>query len=473
MIKGASSENKVFDYFEELSAIPRGSGNTDAVSAYCMSFAEAHGLEARRDEFNNVVIKKPASAGYEGHAPVILQGHLDMVCEKVAESTHDFLSDPLRLISDGEMLTADQTTLGADDGIAVAMVLAVLDDDSLPHPPIEAVFTTDEETGMYGAEGLDTSKLDGHTLINIDSGEEGVLTVGCAGGAKAETIIPLRREASDGRCFKISVSGLAGGHSGIDIDKGRLNADRVLAELIASLDMPYRIVSIGGGFKDNVIPCAAEAVICADADEAQLSRIAAAFADSARTDGDRGLSISCESVPSADTAFDIASTEKIVSFILETHTGIIKMSDSIEGMVQTSQNLGVLECVGDSLRAVVSVRSSVSDEKEAALAVIRERAEAYGAKYEVHGHYPAWEVREESRLRGVMCDVYERLFDKRPVVATVHAGLECGLFGGKIDGFDAVSIGPDMWDIHTVNERLSIASAERTYKYLCAVLAEL
>ncbi len=473
MIKGASDKNKVFAYFEELSAIPRGSGNTDAVSAYCMAFAEAHGFEASRDSFNNVVIKKPASAGYEGHDTVILQGHLDMVCEKTADSTHDFLRDGIKLVSDGEMLRADGTTLGADDGIAVAMTLAVLDDDSLPHPPIEAVFTTDEETGMYGAEGLDTTKLDGHILINIDSGEEGVLTVGCAGGAKTTTVLTLHRAPDDGHLVRIRVDGLLGGHSGIDIDKGRLNADATLADFLASLDMPFRIVSISGGFKDNVIPCAAECVISCGADAEEICRPASAYADKIRPDTDPNLAVSCEDAGKDAESFDTDSTAAILKFIRETPSGIIKMSETIDGMVQTSQNLGILETSGNTVKAVVSVRSSVAAEKEEAVEKLRRHAEEYGAEFSVHGHYPAWEVVDDSRLRETMVRVYERLNGRSPVITTVHAGLECGLFGGKIRNFDAVSIGPDMWDIHTVSEHLSLASTERTYDYLCTVLAEL
>lgn len=473
MIKGASDKSKVFEYFEELSAIPRGSGNTDAISAYCVAFAEERGLEVSRDSLNNVVIKKPASAGYEGHDTVILQGHLDMVCEKTADSTHDFLRDGIKLISDGEMLRADGTTLGADDGIAVAMVLSVLDDDTLPHPQIEAVFTTDEETGMFGAEGLDTSRLDGHILINIDSGEEGVLTVGCAGGAKTATELKLRRAPDSGRLVRVSVRGLLGGHSGIDIDKGRLNADMVLADFLSSLDVPFRIVSICGGFKDNVIPCAAECVISCSVSAAELACAAAAFADSVRPDTDSGLAVSCEDAGAAEDSFDRDSTDTILKFLRETHSGIIKMSETIEGMVQTSQNLGILETAGDTVRAVVSVRSSVASEKEEAVSALRRHADEYGAAFSVNGHYPAWEVVDDSRLRETMVRVYERLNGKAPVITTVHAGLECGLFGGKIPDFDAVSIGPDMWDIHTVAEHLSIASTERTYEYLCAVLAEL
>lgn len=464
------SPTRVFHFFEDICAIPHGSGNTGEISEYCAAFAREHGLEYTKDSLNNIIIKKNASAGYEEHPPVILQGHLDMVCEKTPDCDIDFTRDGLHLVVEGDMLSAEGTTLGADDGIAVAMILAVLEDDTLPHPPIEALFTVDEETGMYGAQAVDVGLLSGTTLINLDSGEEGVLTAGCAGGAKVKINIPVTREKNTERCQKIVISGLLGGHSGIDINKGRQNADKLMGELLTSLDCEFGLVSVNGGFKDNVIPNACECVIACEKD---LSGVAERFAAAKRVESDAGLKIEVLSVDTAESRLDASSGAAAVAFLSEVPCGVVKMSPQMQGLVQSSLNLGVVRCEENALCTVLSVRSSVAAEKQALLDSLEAIARRFGAEYSVHGHYPAWEYRESSRLRAVMTEVYTEMFGKAPVVETVHAGLECGLFGERIDGFDAVSVGPDMWDIHTVNERLSISSAARTYSYLCETLKKL
>lgn len=460
---------RVFHFFEDLCAIPHGSGNTDAISDYCVNFAAAHGLSCEKDASNNVLIRKPASPGYESHPTVILQGHLDMVCEKAPDCPIDFTKDGLSLQVDGDLLSADGTTLGADDGIAVAMILAVLEDGSLPHPPLEALFTTDEETGMYGAESFDVSRLQGHTLINLDSGEEGVLTVGCAGGAKVDVTLPVAFTENALPCWRVAISGLLGGHSGIDINKGRINADALLGRFLGKLPGNWRLVSIEGGFKDNVIPNAAACVIATETD---ISAAAETFMAAQKTESDPGLTV-CVTPFGSPRAMDKASTARVVDFINAVPVGVAAMSEAIEGLVQSSQNLGVLKTDTNAVVAVLSVRSSVAAEKAALLATLSATAEKAGATVSVHGHYPAWEYRRESRLRDAMTAVYRRLYDRDPAVEMVHAGLECGLFGSKIPQFDAVSMGPNMWDIHTVGERLSISSTARTYRYLLQVLENL
>lgn len=465
-----TAPERVFHYFEAISAIPRGSGNTKAVSDYCVNFAKQHGLEYVQDALNNVIIKKKASKGFENHETVILQGHLDMVCEKEADVDFDFLKDGLNLRLDGDLLSAEGTTLGADDGIAVAMILAVLEDDTLVHPPLEAVFTIDEETGMDGAEGLDVSLLKGSTLINLDSGEEGVLTVGCAGGAKVDLFLPLTREKNSLACKKITVSGLLGGHSGIDINKGRLNADKLLVSLLSSLEHEFKLVSICGGFKDNVIPNACECVIAAEFDP---TAAAEAFLKKNLPETDSGLKITVEPAEGAEECFDLSSTKRLLEFLGALPCGVASMSAEMEGLVQSSSNVGVLKTEENGVSCVMSVRSSVAAEKQQLLDKIEGEANRFGAQIKTHGHYPAWEYRKASRLRETMVSVFKKLYGKEPTVETVHAGLECGLFSEKFKNFDAVSAGPDMWDIHTVNERLSVSSTERTYKYLCNCLKEL
>lgn len=463
------SPDSVFRYFEAICSIPHGSGNTAAISDFCVEFAEKHGLEYIKDALNNVIIKKPATVGFEGHPPIILQGHLDMVCEKKPDSDIDFFKDGLRLRINGDLLSAEGTTLGADDGIAVAMILAVLEDSGMAHPPIEAVFTVDEEIGMDGAEFLDTSLLSGRTLINIDSGEEGIITAGCAGGAKTEFLLPVKYESNKQPCFKIIISGLLGGHSGVDINKGRQNAVKLLAELLSSINCDFRLADINGGFKDNVIPNACECIIACEYD---ITEAVNEFIKNKISLSEPGLAVTAEPAD-FPVCFDYESHCRIIDFISAVPNGIIAMSRDIDGFVQSSANIGILKTESEKIKAVVSVRSSIAAEKEEIINNLRGIASEYNAEFSVHGHYPAWEYRRSSRLRDTMTAVYRNLFGTLPKKEAVHAGLECGLFSKKIPDLDAVSIGPNMWDIHTVNERLSIMSVERTYKYLCAVLNEL
>lgn len=458
---------RVFHYFEEICGIPHGSGDTARISDYCVAFAKAHNLTYHQDTLGNVIIKKPATVGYESHPAVILQGHIDMVCEKAPDCPIDFATDGLDVDTDGELVFAHGTTLGGDNGIAVAMAFAILESTDLPHPPLEVLLTVDEETGMYGAEGFESALLEGKTLINIDSEEEGVLTVSCAGGARAEMTLPLTYARADAAAYCITVDGLQGGHSGIEIDKGRLNANIVMAQFLHSLDC--RLVSIDGGQKDNAIPVSCQAMITTDDD---VFAAAEAFVAAHRIDTDPDLRISVEPAL-ADTAMTADSTEQALTLLTTVPNGIQAMSADIEGLVQTSLNLGILTTEDDTLRASFAVRSSVGAEKAALLAKLESQITALGGSFASYGDYPAWEYRKQSRLRDVMCAVWERKYGEKPTVAAIHAGLECGLFCKKIADLDAVSIGPDMWDVHTCRERLSVASTARVYAYLCNVLKEL
>ena len=468
-VLGELAPQRVFRYFEELCGIPHGSGNTKAISEYCMAFARRHGLDAEQDAYNNVLIRKPGSAGYENHPPVILQGHLDMVCEKEPECTIDFARDGLELFVEGDWIGARGTTLGGDDGIAVAMGLAILEDDTLAHPPLEVLFTTDEETGMDGAVGLDASRLKGRTLINADSEEEGVLTVGCAGGARAELRIPVTREPVSAPCYTVTVDGLIGGHSGAEIHKGRLNSNIVMGRFLQSLPEGFRLVKLAGGLKDNAIP---RQTVCVLAGE-DPTAAAAAFTAANRIPADPELTVTVAPAPAAATAVTAEDSRRVAAFLTTVKNGVQAMSRHIDGLVETSLNLGVLELEETALRATFSVRSSVGASKTALLADLEQTAAAFGGTYSSHGHYPAWEYREVSPLRDVMVAVYEELTGQKPVVKAIHAGLECGLFSEKLPGLDAVSFGPRMRDIHTTRERLCISSTGRTYAYLCRVLERL
>lgn len=459
--------DRVFHYFEEICGIPHGSGDTARISDYCVAFARTHGLWHRQDALGNVIIKKPATPGYATHPPVILQGHLDMVCEKAPDCGLDFAKDGLAVDTDGTWVFAHGTTLGGDDGIAVAMALAVLESDTLCHPPLEVLFTIDEETGMDGAVGLDASDLEGRLLINVDSEEEGVLTVSCAGGAKAEISLPLTDEPNGNPAYRVEISGLVGGHSGVEIDKGRLNANVVMGRFLS--EFPCRIVTVAGGQKDNAIPVACRAVIaCADDPTAAAN----AFARAQRIPEDPGLTLTVTPV-TAHRALTEESTGRVVEFLTTVPNGIQAMSEAIPGLVQTSLNLGILTINENNLCACFAVRSSKNEEKTTLLNALEAVARRYGGSCAVHGHYPAWEYCPDSRLREVMCRIWERQTGHAPTVVAIHAGLECGLLCEKLPGLDAVSVGPDMQDIHTCRERLSVASTARTYAYLCDVLKEL
>ena len=456
----------VFRFFEELSRIPRESGHTDAVSAWVEDFARARGLRCRRDELGNVVIWKDASPGYEGHPAVILQGHTDMVCVQSPGTDHDFEKDPLTLVLDGDWLRAENTTLGGDDGAAVAMMLALLDDDAIPHPPIEAVFTADEEIGLLGAAGLDCSDLQGRTLINLDSEDEGVLTVGCAGGARCDLALSLPLRPASGKLCTLELTGLPGGHSGAEIHKNIPNANRVLAQCLQALP-DARLVSLYGGEQDNAIPDRARAVFVLPEDQTENAPEKFHELKSGAV-----CSFTWASHAPAD-ALSPEDTRKAVGLILSAPNEVQAMEPDLPGQVRTSLNLGILRLEEGRLRLTWSVRSSAGAEKEKLIGALKALADGCGGTFSRRGDYPAWEYRPASRLRDVMVRVYRERTGKEPVVETIHAGLECGLLAQKLPGLDAVSIGPDMRDIHSPRERLSIPSVRRTWEYLLAVLAKL
>lgn len=457
-------------YFEELCAIPHGSGDTKRISDYCVRFAEAHGLQYVQDKHNNIVIRKPGTKGYEDHPTVILQGHLDMVCEKDADCDIDFSEDGLRLRCDGKYICAEGTTLGGDDGIAVAYALAILAADDLKHPPIEAVFTVDEEIGMLGADAMDMSVLKGRVLLNCDSEDEGILTVSCAGGATSRLTLPIRREACKGKVWRLGVRNLTGGHSGVEINRGRANASKTLAAVLEAL--PVRLISIDGGGKDNAIPRSCEALVAAD--DPQSAFFARAEQEKALLPaGEAAAEFYCEPAVCDLVPMDAESSRAVIALLNDIPNGVQKMSEDIPGLVQTSLNLGILKTFADEVTMTFSVRSSVNAEKTALIGKLRSTGEKYGASYSESGAYPAWEYQKQSRLRDVMVSVFRDLYGREPVVEAIHAGLECGIFSDRLPGLDAVSFGPQMHDIHTSRERLDLASAERTWKYLIAVLEKL
>lgn len=469
--------SRVFYYFEELTKIPHGSHNTKQISDYLVSFAKEHNLKYRQDEANNVIIWKAASAGYENAPTVILQGHCDMVCEKTPGSVHDFTKDPLELLIDGDYVTAKDTTLGGDDGIAVAYSLAILEDNTLKHPALEVVITADEEVGLLGAAALDMSDLKGTYLINMDSEEEGSLCVGCAGGLRAKTELEVKYISVQGIKLNITVDGLAGGHSGAEIDKNRANANKVMGRFLHTLseESSYLIAGLEGGTKDNVITKHSYAQIVVEPEEeAKVKEIAERVEKELRSEysgSDEGISIHCENAGSGEfQVLHPVSGEKAVFLLNFMPWGIQKMSGNIPGLVETSVNPGIMKLDEDEFLLEASVRSSVGSAKHAVSEKIAYLAEFLGGTCTIFGDYPAWEYRKDSKLRDLMQDTFKEMFGKEPHVGAIHAGLECGLFFEKKPELDSVSFGPDMKDIHTTDEKLSISSVQRMWKYLLTIL---
>ncbi len=467
----------VFAYFEKLCSIPHGSGNTKAISDYLVSFAREQGLRYIQDDLNNVIIFGDATAGYEDHMPVIIQGHMDMVCEKDEGCPIDMEKDGLDVSHDGNYVFAKGTTLGGDDGIAVAYALALLADKNIPHPPLEVVITVDEETGMFGAADIDLSMLKGRTLINIDSEDEGVFTVSCAGGARGTIRLPVERRAVYGPCVRLTVEGLQSGHSGVEIHKNRANANKVMGEFLSRIQklMPVCITGLSGGAKDNVIPHTCQVTLVALGMYIErINDVAAQLQQEIREQYDEPNAIVRGDDVDAlgGNALTTECSSKVIALLNSAPNGVQAWSRDIEGLVQTSLNLGIAQ-LDDDLRLTFAVRSSVNAEKQELLDKLRELAKFHGAEYSQVGEYPAWEYKADSRLRDTMVRVYRQMFAKEPEVVAIHAGLECGLLSEKLPGLDCVSIGPEMHDIHTSRERLGIASVERTWEFLLEVLKEL
>ncbi len=464
---------RVMYYFEKLSSVPHGSRNTSAATALCRDFARENDLEYIEDELGNCVIKKDAYPGYEDAPTVIIQGHLDMVCEKTPDCDIDMSKEGLKLDVSGDDIFAHGTTLGGDDGIAVAMALALLEDKTLPHPAIEALFTVDEEIGMIGATAFDASVLKGKMLINLDSEDEGVFTVSCAGGVVAECTIPVSREEFSGAAYKISISGLKGGHSGAEIDRGRANADILMGRVLNALNKAgnMRIVEVNGGLKDNAIPSASSAVVICDFNPSEITTEFEGIFTHEYVVAEDSIKVCAEKAEKPSfKPMDKESTNKIITALCTYPNGIQSMSLEIENLVKTSLNLGILKTEEKSVTASFCVRSSVFTEKQALTNRLELLTECLGGSVVLEGDYPPWEYMRESKLRDVMTDVFKRMYDKEPIIEAIHAGIECGILSGKMPGLECVSIGPDIMDIHTPSERMSIASVNRVWEYLLEVL---
>lgn len=470
-LKGLRPE-RVFWYFEKLCEIPHGSENMQKISDFVLEFAKTHSLRAVRDGANNVIIFKKAARGYENCDPVILQGHMDMVCQKTEECTTDFLTDGIEAFVQGDFIKARGTSLGADNGIAVAMMLAVLEDEGLLHPAIEAVFTTDEEIGMIGANRLDTSVLSGKRLINLDSEEDDTVTVSCAGGSDFEMTLAVTGKAQKGIGASVCIKGLKGGHSGVDINKSRINANILLGRVLNHLK-DFEIISINGGDKANAIPRAASAILCVNDRDSfykealqYLSLLKEEISDK-EPDFEFCIDFSKEKEYSV---FDADTKEAVISALLLAPNGVQDMSVNIEGLVETSLNLGILKTVDDSVLMNFALRSN----KISALKFLEDKLRAFskilGFSAKTFGHYPPWEFKKNSTLLKIYEECYKKQNGRAPKVEAIHAGLECGVFSSKIAGLECIAIGPTMFDVHTPNERLSISSTQRTFELVLKIL---
>ena len=470
---------RVFYYFEQIAAIPHGSRNTKAISDYLVDFAKEHNLVWYQDENNNVVIVKEASAGYEAAEPIIIQGHMDMVCEKEKGVDIDFEKDGLKLYIDGDFLKAEGTTLGGDDGIAVAYALALLDSQEIAHPKLEVVITVDEEIGMLGADAIDLSMLTGHTMLNIDSDVEGSFLTGCAGGMAVNVTLPIKRVMQSGEKVALTITGLEGGHSGSEIDKEHGNANILMGRLLRALfeETPFGIISLAGGLKDNAIPreCVTELLV-----PQENVNLVKEIADKLDIElkkefmtADPSVCLEFEDLGKREERIlDFGSVSRVIFYLRSVPNGVQHMSQVMHGMVETSLNLGIMELKEDALHTVTSIRSSVGTRKADLLDRVTAIVELLGGEAEVEGDYPAWEYKQDSSLRPQIAKVYKQLYGKDPVFETIHAGLECGLLSEKIKNLDCVSFGPDNFDIHTPKERLSISSTGRVWDFIVEFLRQ-
>ena len=476
----------VFDYFRQLCRIPRESGNEEGVRTFLLSWAKENGFEGERDAAGNVILRKGATPGYEDVPPVALQGHMDMVCVKVAGSSHDFLKDPIDVYEDGDFLKARETSLGGDDGVAIAIAMAIFTDPEAKHGPLEAIFTFSEETGMDGAFSLDGSLVKSRKMINLDSDEEGIIYIGCAGGIDlvGNATYEMEDVPEDWDTLEISVSGLKGGHSGGEIHHQRVNAISALARMLVSIEdtsVPFRIARFEGGTKRNVIPSSAKASICVP--EAVKHDVVARIVETFNLIKEEnrfeepGMTLSkCCSHHGAvrmDKALDTDSTLLLCKALYACPHGVFTMSKAIAGIVETSDNLAIVRLEDGKMNLQVSVRSSIDSAKYYLVNIIRTIFESFGISCTIGDGYPAWTPDPDSKLAQFCSKAFEDQFGRKPQITAIHAGLECGVINSKCPGMDSVSIGPQMYDIHSTQERLSISSTKRTYdfvKYLLSII---
>ncbi len=470
---------KVFYFFEEITRIPHGSGNVGQISDYLADFAKKRGLFCIQDKLKNIIIVKEATSGYEGEPAVILQGHMDMVAVKKPDCDMDMKTQGLQVAVRGDEVYAEGTSLGGDDGIAVAYALALLDSDSLSHPRLEVVITVDEEVGMDGARGIDLSMLTGNRMINLDSEEEGIFLTSCAGGARVHCRLPLDSRERQGRAVEVTLGGLLGGHSGGEIHKERGNSNCLFGRVLYRLaqKLPVSLCQVKGGLADNAIPRETKALLVTEAEAAgELCAVIKELGEEIRAElGSKDPDFYIEAKEGKEGSFSCVSpelTKAAGAFLCALPGGVQAMSADMPGLVETSLNLGILKYEEGNLLAEFSVRSSVESAKRALIDRVGAVTGLAGGAIEVSGDYPGWKFRKDSPLRDKMVRLYEEMYGAAPKVEAIHAGLECGILGSKIGDLDCVSMGPDMKAIHTTEETLSISSVKRVWEYLVRLLAK-
>lgn len=464
----------VFKWFYEINQHPRSSGNEKEISDFLVKFANDRNLEVYQDEILNVIIKKPGTKGYENSETLIIQGHMDMVCVKTEDSNHNFDTDPIEMIVEGDLLKANKTTLGGDDGIAVAYGLAILDSDEIPHPPIELLITTNEETGMDGAMALTNEHLSGTRLLNLDTEEEGSFLVSCSGGANIDSKFKVEKESCNLPAYEISVSGLKGGHSGSEINLQRANAIKVLARLFNSVKESIRLSSIEGGIKHNAIPSQAKAVFVTekyDGIRDTLDKLIADIKEEYRVE-EPGLSITINPSTSKEV-YTKKLSKSLLDFLMILPDGVQYISKDIENLVQTSLNNAIIGENDGEIILVTSVRSASSSSLTEILSRIEIMSDVFGAETRIYAEYPAWQYESESKLRDIAVRTYEELYGKKPHIDSIHAGLECGLLKGILPNTDMISFGPDIKNAHSPLEYMSISSVQRVWNYTKKLLENL
>ena len=475
------SPREVYRYFSDIVTIPHGSGNTDAIAEYCVNFAKSHGYKYDRDASNNVIIYAPGTPGYENSNPVILQGHLDMVCEKKPDCQINMENDGLEVCTDGINVWAIGTTLGGDDGIAVAFILAILDSNDIPHPPIEALLTADEEIGMLGARAVDCSKLPAKAMINIDSEEEGIIIVSCAGGVRSTCNIPFESENApeDYKTYKVAIKGLRGGHSGMEIDKQRENSIKLMGNVLSRMarSSDIRLASLSGGGKENAIPSNSEAIILVSSQDTHTLEFSVReylkLLHQELSITEPNLQITAEPVEYQGKAMTLESSRRLIFTIHQIPTGLQKMSPEIPGLVQTSLNMGTCVTNENDLELRFMIRSNTGSGKQFLLERLTSFTEYMGGTVTNKNDYPAWEYRIKSDLRETLVKSYKEVYGSAPQITAIHAGLECGILSGKMPDVDMISFGPTLKNVHTPNETMDVASVARTWDYLKKVLENL
>ncbi len=474
-----TKQKEILAIFEEINAIPRRSKNEEQISNWLVDWAKSHNFKVRQDTALNIVMNVPATKGRENDPTVILQGHMDMVCEKTPDSPHDFSKDPIKHIIDDDWMHADKTTLGADNGIGIALSLAITTDESVSHPPLELLFTVDEETGLIGANSIENDSLTGKILLNLDSEDEGVFTIGCAGGQDVAIHCALHKDETDtpGSFYKLAVDGLRGGHSGVDIHEGRANANVLLGRLLENCTAnieELRLIDIAGGSAHNAIPRNAYAIVHVpktgeDTFTDLFTRTAAVLEDSVKQ-SDPDVTLSLSDVVEQKSAYTIEDTKKVVDLLNAMPHGVAKMSEDMEGLVETSNNFATIGIENDTLTILSSQRSSVETQLNWIVSTIKDIAREAGVEYDIKGGYPGWQPNPDSAILGVCKNVFTELFDKEPHIEAIHAGLECGIIGSKFENMDMISLGPTIKNPHSPDEKLFLPSVPKIWEFLIALL---